>query len=192
MNEYVYQKPQNDNVNLEVIFDQGTLNHQALTEPHKAHNWLKHTTTHPTKAKQDFDLAMAMAKTVLKDELCRRVILSVDFRREWEFYRQNVHGIRARCKADGDSKILKTVFEYKGLAVTTEKAFDEAIDNFDYDQGVAWYLDTTHYDRVLIAAVSKKKPDMLFKRIVDRNHQIYLRGEQKVLKAVKYWNLYFN
>jgi hypothetical protein len=181
MNEYVYQKKQMENVNLDVIFEQGTLNHHALTEPHKADR------TH-----KDYDLAVKMASTVLKDDLCRRVIMMKDFRREHEWYRQDVYGIRGRCKADGDSKALKVCFEYKGLGLTTDKAFEEALFEFDYDQGAAWYLNTMQYDLILIAAVSKKQPDRLFKRIIDRNHKIFQVGDQKCIKATTEWSKWFN
>jgi hypothetical protein len=167
--------------NLSVIFDQGTLNHQALTEPHKA-----------DRTDPNFPLADKMAKTVLKDDLCRRLIMMRDFRREHEFYKENVYGIKARCKTDGDSKILSTCFEYKGLAVTTDKAFEEAIYHFDYDQGAAWYLDVMDYKFVIIAGVSKKYPDRLFKRLIDRNHQMYISGQQKVIRATDQWKNFFN
>lgn len=186
--------------NIDVIYDQGTLNHQALLEPYKADVWLSNKLYGPDdedieakkKAKEDYELACIMAKTVLKDDLCRKFIMMQDFRREHEFYRLNVYGIKGRCKTDGDSKILQTCFEYKGLALTTEKAFDDALYHFDYDHGATWYLDVMKYKYWLVAAVSKEQPDRLFKRLVDRNHLIYLRGREKVIKSTNYWKMYFN
>lgn len=88
---------------------------------------------------------------------------------------------------DGDSKALGLVFELKGLAIDSDRAFEEAIDRFDYDQGLAWYLDVSGYKRALIVAVSKKKTDRLFKRIVDRDHVYYKRGLSKVKKSIILW-----
>lgn len=182
--------------NIGVIYDQGTLNHQALTEKHKADEWLRQQQEEITvacvEAKRKYDLACTMAKTVLKDDLCRKMIMMQDFRREHEFYRLDVYGIKGRCKTDGDSKMISTCFEYKGLSVTTDKAFEEALYHFDYDQGAAWYMDTMRYKYWLIAAVSKAQPDRLFKRIVDRNHQIYISGREKVIKATNLWKISFN
>jgi hypothetical protein len=165
---------------LEEIFDLGTLIHQAILEPHKAN-----------KQHKDYELASKMAKTVLKDRLCRDLIFMPDFKREHEFYRVNVHGIRARAKMDGSSNRIRTILEYKGLKIANEKAFDESIYKFDYDQGAAWYLDTSGYDRLLIVAVSKTDPNKIFKRIIDRNHNIYKSGLVKVERAVMYWKQYF-
>ena len=194
VNQVINGKELPDNIG--VIYDQGTLNHQALTEKYKADQWLisrlNEEPSNSNKIQADYDLACTMAKTVLKDDLCRRLIMSVDFRREHEWYRLNNYGIKSRCKVDGDSKMMSTCFEYKGLAVTTDKAFEEAIYHFDYDQGVAWYLDVMQYKYLLMAAVSKKQPDRLFKRIIDRNHQIYISGRQKVIKATDNWKMYFN
>jgi PDDEXK-like domain of unknown function (DUF3799) len=166
---------------LEVIFDQGTLNHHALLEPHKA-----------DRSNKDYDLACEMAKTVLKDEMCRKIIMASDFRREHEFYNRDVYGIKGRCKTDGDTKKFGVIFEYKGLSLTTERALDEAIEHFHYDQGSCWYLNTTNYKfhqyrYHLTAAVSKKDPGKLFKRLVDRDSKIYTRGHVKCLRATEIW-----
>lgn len=188
---------------LEAIFDLGTLNHYALLEPHKAEKWLMdkiagidplsmNPEAERDKYIADYGLAVQMAKTVMKDDMCRNIIMASDFRREHEFYKKDVYGIPGRCKMDGSSKKMGVIFEYKGLSVTTEKAFEEAIDRFHYDQGAAWYLNCSDYKfhqyrYWLIAAVSKKDPDRLFKRIVDRNHQIYIRGDAKCIKSTSVW-----
>lgn len=168
------QRP--DPENLEEIFDLGTLIHACLLEPHKA-----------DKTHKEYELAVTMSKTVMKDDLCRRIIMMPDFRSEHEFYRYNVHGTKGRCKMDGSSKKLSAVLEYKGLGVTTDNAFEEAIYNFDYDQGAAWYLDTSKYKHCLIAAVSKKDPRRIFKRIIDREHKIYRSGLYKINRIIGDW-----
>lgn len=165
---------------LEEVFKLGTLIHAILLEPHKADR------THP-----DFKLAEKMAKTVMKDDLCRKLIMVNDFKREHEFYRQNVYGIKGRAKMDGYSKKLSVVLEYKGLAVVSERAFREAILQFDYDQGAAWYLDTSQARNLLMVAVSKNDPRKLFKMLIDRNHDLYHSGVVKVERAVKHWKSYF-
>lgn len=177
INRYVEGREEPD---LEEVFNLGTLIHQAILEPHKAD--VKH---------KDYKLAKKMADTVLKDQLCRDLIFMPDFKREYEFYRNNVHGIRARAKMDGYSSRISTIMEYKGLKVTTDKSFEEAIFKFDYDQGAAWYLDTSGAKRLLIVAVSKSDPKKIFKRLIDRSHPIYQSGLVKVQRAVMYWKQYF-
>lgn len=174
MNDPTYQgEPEN----IEEIFDLGTLIHQILLEPYKVN-----------RLNKDFELANTMAQTFMKDSLCRQVLMLPDFRREHEFYNENIHGIKGRCKMDGESKMMDLVLEYKGLAVTTQKAFLDAIDRFDYDQGAAWYLDVSKRKRCFIAAVSKKDPKRPpFKLLIDRDHDVYKRGEMKVGHCVQLW-----
>jgi len=172
------EKPQN----IQEIYDLGTELHHSITEPHKM-SLLPGT--------EQYELAIEMRKTFFKDQLCRNFIMTHDFRREHEFYRTNRHGISARCKTDGDSKGLRTIFEFKGLAVTTQKGFEDAIVNFDYDQGAAWYLDVCSgyvvYKQVLMVGISKKQPDRLFKLLIDRNHKYYKTGSEKIQERVKIW-----
>lgn len=162
--------------NLEEIFDLGTLIHAILLEPHKAD--VNH---------KDYKLAVQMAETFMKDPLCRQFMMISDFKREWEFYSENTYGIKGRCKMDGKSAMLKTILEYKGLGVTSQQQFMDAIYRFDYDQGAAWYLDVSKYERCLIVAVSKKNPRQIFKLLVDRNHPVYTSGQRKVQMAVELW-----
>jgi hypothetical protein len=182
--------------NLPKIFEMGTLNHCALLEPHKADLWLKRaielaTSEHERKeAQAKYNLAKRMAATVLKDTICRSVIMAPDFRREHEWYRPNCLGFHGtRCKTDGDSRKLGVVFEYKGLAVATDSGFMSALQHHDYDQASCLYLNTTKLPLWLIACVSKDHPDRLFKRLVDRNHKIYKDGEAKIEKAKEKYRL---
>lgn len=165
-----------DPADLEEIFSFGTLSHATILEPYKAdHNH------------KDYPLAKTMANTFMRDQICRQLIYIHDFKREHEYYRSNVFGVKARCKTDGKSNAMSLCLEFKGLSVTTENAFEEAIDRFDYDQAAAWYLDVTRLRWYLIVGVSKKSPDRLFKRLIDRNHHYYKRGVEKVNKSVELW-----
>lgn len=165
-------------VNIQAIYDQGTLNHHALIEPHKA-----------DKTHKDYILAKTMAQTVLEDDMCRSIILSPDLRREHEWYRtRNEYGlIGMKCKADLSSKLHSVVFEYKGLSVATQDAFINAVERLNYDQSAAWYLDITGFMWYLIVAVSKLKPKKLFKLLITRDHKYYHSGKQKVLHGVREW-----
>lgn len=168
--------------NIQEIYDLGTELHYNITEPHKM-------TLAPGSDKHE--MAMAMRKTFFADKLCRDFISMADFRREHEFYRKGRFGVSARCKTDGDSRMMRTIFEFKGLSVTTQKGFEDAIINFDYDQGAAWYLDVCSgyvpYRNVLMVGISKKQPDRIFKLLIDRDHKFYKTGVEKIQKAVSIW-----
>ena len=164
-------------VNLDAIFTLGTLNHHALLEPHLADK------DHP-----EYKTANAMATTVLRDPICSRLIMMPDFRREHEWYRTQRWGLKGvRCKTDGDSRAMSCVFEYKGLGVTSDKQFHDAIMSFDYDMSAYWYMNVTGLSQYLIVGVSKKNPDLIFKRIIDRNHPYYHSGAIKTETHIKVW-----
>lgn len=163
--------------NLEAIFDFGSRFHQGILEPHKIHL---------TNSDEDC-LIREMRDTFLADPLCQKLILTPDFRREHEWYRQDVHGLKAKCKTDGDSKSLSIILELKGIRANTENAFHEAINRFHYDQGDAWYLDTTHLSRHLMVAINKTNPKKLFKCLIDRRHAYYQSGVMKIQKSIRLW-----
>ena len=163
-----------DPADLEEIFKFGTLFHALVLEPHKADY------SHPNLAR-----AIRMKDTWFKDEFCRKIMMVDDLKREHEFYRVNKFGgINIRCKADFISKKLGLCGELKGLACANERAFEEAIDRFDYDGAAAWYLEGSELPRYLLGGVGKES-DVLFKRVIDRNHKYYKRGMEKVKKEVK-------
>jgi hypothetical protein len=184
--------------NLQQIFDLGTLNHEALGEPHKAKVRVKNLMDACTSFEEeervlrDSKTAFAMADTVLKDDLCKKIIMMKDYRREHEWHvpasdilpKANTMGFESvRCKTDGDSEMLGLVFEYKGLAVTSDKSFESALLHHDYDRACYWYLNTTGLDRWLIVGVSKIDTRKIFKRLVDRNHLYYHSGREKLERA---------
>lgn len=170
---YSFEEPSN----LERIFEFGTLFHNCLLEP------LKVNINDP-----DLPLARKMVATFYKDPLCLRIMQMYDLKIEHEFYRNDVFGFKGKCKADGKSNALDMIMELKSLSIETDRAFDEAIDQFDYDQGAAWYIHTSHKRRVLIPAVSKRNPNKLFKKLIEDGDPIYNRGVDKILRTKKIVN----
>lgn len=180
---------------LDEIFDLGSLIHAVLLEPFRVDftlMTLRDGNRIIQYTEEKFKMAVAMSRTFMKDELCRKFLFMQDFKREHEFYSSNVHGLKARCKMDGYSRFISSILEYKGLGITTDKQLDEAIYRFDYDLSAAWYLDVTRVKNLLIVAPSKKATNLLFKRLVDRDHAIYKSGSVKVAKAVYHWKMFFN
>lgn len=163
-----------DPADLEEIFAFGTLVHALILEPHKAD--MNH---------KDYGIAMDMARTFIADPLCSKLLHVHDLRREHEFYRSNVFGVNARCKCDAESKALDLVFEFKGLSVTSDREFEIAIDRFDYDQAITWYINTSRRSNYFMVAGSKKAPKKLFKRYVHNRHLYYGRGMVKVNESIQ-------
>jgi len=166
-----------DPPNLQAIFDLGTLIHSTILEPHL----VEHPDGDP-----DYELAKKMRKTFFEDGLCRAIVMGNDFVREKEFYNPKMElGVKSRCKMDGARTNQKFCLELKGLNVMTENQFNDALVNFNYDRGIAWYLLTAEYRWAVIVGISKKDPTRLFKRVVKRGDEFYLAGEQKCIDVLK-------
>lgn len=163
---YGVDEPQN----LDRIFEFGILFEDLLLQPRKAN-----------LDDPDLELAKEMVLTARRDIMLYRMMSMPDFRVQHEFYRHDVYGLMGRCKTDGDSRMLQIMLELKGLAVSTENEFREAIDHFNYDRAAAWYINCTHIPRQLIVGVSKKAPDRIFKQLITKDDAIYKEGERKIV-----------
>lgn len=173
--------------NIQEIFDFGSALHAAILEPHKV-EWEKFD-------EDEQQMLKMMRDTFWRDQMCRDIVMMPDFRREHEFYRVNRFGLEGvRCKTDGETAKIQTILELKGLRCATYKAFIESIEHLDYDQGSNFYIDTAtgcvNYKQKLIVGISKQHEDRLFKVLINRDHQLYKNGGEKVKKAVKLWHAY--
>ncbi len=153
--------------NIEEIFEFGTQFHYSILEPEKVN--------------LSYDLLWKvneMKETFEKDDFCKSIVMHPGVKREHEFYR-TIGGIKRKCKFDGIIRSLSFGFDLKSLSVTSDPQFKQAIDRFDYDLGAAWYMDIARVDKFLLIGVSKKKTSKLFKLLVNRGDEMYLRGKQK-------------
>jgi hypothetical protein len=171
-----------DPPNLQAIFDLGTLIHSNILEPHLAD--VKH---------DQYQLACKMRDTFWKDAWCRDFISKKDFKREHEIYRTvEVGGMQfnSRCKCDGIRTGINVILELKGLNVETEKAFNDAITTFDYDQAAAHYILTANAPMQVIIGLSKKKPERLFRKIIKKHDNTYAEGEHKLIESLQLLSQY--
>jgi hypothetical protein len=161
--------------NMEAIFSFGTLFHKVILEPNRV--------TDEDRKHPDYALADKMRLRYWEDPIARMVINGHDFEREHEFYATvQVGGMEynARCKADGYRNGISTLLELKGLRVTHQKGFEEALLNFDYDRAAVHYMLTSKCDKVLIVGISKSDPKKLFRKVVKKHDEFYAWGEEKL------------
>lgn len=169
--------------NLEAIFEFGSMYHSVILEPHLSTNY--------NVTEKEVEIAYLMKDTFFSDPLNRMIIMRSDFKREETCVKEiEVGGMRylARCRCDGISKGISTVLEIKGLSITTQKAFEEAISRFLYDLSSVHYLLTTDCDKMLIVGISKIKPSLMFKKIIKRHDELYLQGEEKLVQVLRQWH----
>jgi hypothetical protein len=166
--------------NLQLIYSFGTKFHAGILEPHLI--------TDIDKVAEEYQTIWKMQETFWKDPMCRDFVMAKDFKREHEFYDtltvENMQ-IEARCKADGYREKMKFFLELKSTACETQKAFEAAMLDLDYDQACAHYMLTSRCDVALIVGISKRKTERLFKRIVKKYDDWYLGGEQKLIDTLK-------
>lgn len=166
-----------DPLNLQEIFDFGTLFHATILEPHLA-----------DKTHEDYELALKMRDTFWKDAACRMFASANDFHREKPFYEKVQVGpykVALRCKCDGVRLRTGVYLELKGLNVSSEKAFREALVRYDYDQACAHYMITGGFRMALIVGISKKDPRQLYKWFVKRHDNFFLEGEEKLIQVLE-------
>jgi len=175
--------------NLQAIFDFGHLCEEVVLDGLHGTFRQKEWLDNPANEK-DLNLAMQMRETFMKDSFCRS-LLEIKGKREYEFYRKRDMIVPGRCRADKWIPSMNLMLEFKGLAITTQNAFDTAIYHFDYDQAAAWYMDISGADRYILIACSKKKPKMLFKKAITRETEFYKVGKAKYEKYANLWRLMF-
>lgn len=171
-----------DPLNLPAIFEFGSMSHATIFEPHLANDF--------EVTPEEHHLALLMKRTFFSDELNRMIVGRPDFQRESVFSRViEVGGMQyhGRCKCDGISKGISTILEFKGLSVTTQKAFEEAIDRLLYDLAAVHYLLVADCDKMLLVGISKIKPSLMFKKIIKRHDELYLQGEEKLVQVLRQW-----
>lgn len=171
--------------NLQEIFDLGSYFHAAILEPHVAKELLRTT---ETITEEDVKMVEKMRKRYWEDQFCREFSMANDFCREKERYEEVVVGpykVKLRCKADGLRSRVGFFLELKGLGVTTEKAFKDALLRFDYDQALAHYMITADCKFAVIVGISKKDPRKLFKHICKRHDNFFAEGEQKLIESLE-------
>lgn len=191
---YGLQKPDN----IQEIYDFGNLVDAMLTEPNLIDYSNQSIWLHNDWQKVDdvkWKLANKMVQSMLKDPFISLVVKKM--KGQYEFYKRldlEYEGfefsINARAKYDGIAKPLKTGLDYKTTACTTDKAFIQSLDHFDYDRQCAWYMDIAGLDRFWFIGISKKNMKV-FKYAVSRDDEFYIKGKQKYLRLAYLWNIYF-
>jgi hypothetical protein len=174
----------------------GTLIDAFVTEPEKIDYYALRIGDYKyTQA--EFDHAARCREAVLKDSFCADFFLKCEFQnvssREMEMEYQGVtFSLPTRCKWDFKHLVVKWGGDLKSTDATSQKAFEAAIDIFDWDRSRAWYMDVAETDKDIIIGVSKIN-FKIFKIPITRESEIYKKGREKYLElAFKYWTLFHN
>jgi hypothetical protein len=80
--------------------------------------------------------------------------------------------------------------DIKSTVCTTQKAFEQSLEYFDYDRQRAWYMDISGAVRDVLIGISKEN-FKVFIVTITRDSEIYKRGREKYQElAFRYWYLF--
>lgn len=172
----------------------GTLVDAVITEPFRV-NYLKNTVDSVQYAQDEFELALAMKKSFMKDPLCQQMLKQSDCQRIMAKPKVFNYGsldflLNVRCKWDLWMPGHGFGGDIKSTTATTQKQFEEACRHFDYDRQRAWYMNIAGSDRDILIGISKVNMQV-FKLPIQRNDSFHISGVEKYEElAFKYWYLF--
>lgn len=173
----------------------GTLVDAIITEPQRV-NYYTLTVDDVQYTDDDFRLAREMHKSLRmearKDIFLARVLSEAETQVVMTRTRDFRYGnfsfeLPTRCKWDWYFTKYGFGGDLKSTAAASQHEFENSIDFFDWDRSRAWYMDIAQSDRDFIYAISKKNC-MVFKKIIQRDDETYIRGKEKYEElAFHYW-----
>ena len=190
--------PQQQFIDLEKAYANGTLIDAMITEPHKV-DFFKLTVAGEDYqySKDEFEAAKEMKKSFLKDPFCSAFVKQCKFQHisynpafpinygGFEF------NIPAKCKWDLFRPDIDLSGDIKSTACTTQKQVEEALRYFQYDRSRAWYMDLEGRSNDILIFISKVN-FKIFKVPIKRGDKIYKEGKEKYQQlAFKYWYMFY-
>lgn len=172
----------------------GNLFDAMLTEPERI-SLSKKTFDGQPVSERDWNLALRMKKSFLKDPFARHVaqnsgkqtVIIDDVKL---YYSGMPFTLKMRCKLDFDLSPINLISDLKSTSAASQEQFEAAIENFDYDRQAAVYMTLGKVDRYAILGVSKKN-SKLFKVFINKESQLYQSGMEKFKElAFKWWTLF--
>ena len=182
---------------LQKAYDFGTLIDCMLTEPQKV-NYFNFTCAGIQFSKADFEIAEAMKISFLRDQFCRLLLENSETQKITirENFKINYLGfdftLNARCKWDFFAKQkIGITADLKSTVATSEKAFRNSIELFEYHRQAAWYMDLENIDSHMLIGICKKAPYSIFKVAIKRGDDMYKAGRALYQElAFKHYQLF--
>lgn len=191
-----YWEPAQYFIDLQNAFKFGSLIDAMITEPEKV-NYFSLTCAGEQYTKEDFEKAQAMKKAFYSDPFCasmvkqcvsQKNVIVPDFKIQlstgFEFT------LAARCRWDLFCEKIDLGGDIKSTSATTQKQFEEAIRELDYDRSRAWYMDLSKRNNDVLIGISKVN-FKVFKVTIKRGDKLYQSGLDKYRElAFRWWTLF--
>lgn len=164
----------------------GSLLDAVITEPEKV-STIEHTPAELLQCK-------AMFQSFLKQPFCAQVHKSFD--KQFELYCDDLpfeyNGVKFKLpfKMRADFRRRPFMADLKSTACTTQKSFEAACEQFDYDRQAAVYMKMTGDKSFMLIGVSKVKPYNVFQVAIKDGDERHKSGVEKMNElAFKMWVL---
>lgn len=183
----------------EKAFRLGSLIDAVVTEWERV-NVFKRTVDDEVFTAEEFDMAIACRDALRleakKDNFLHKVLSEADTqfhsinKNQAFFYGNFKFELDTRCKWDWYFKQYGFGGDLKSTAATSQKQFEDSIQEFNWDRSRAWYMDVVGSQRDFIYAVSKEN-FKVFKLFITRGDKTYESGYDKYIDlAFKWWMLF--
>ena len=180
----------------EAAFRFGSIVDAIITEPSRV-DFLHMTIDGEQCSEEEFlharEMQRALRAEARRDPFLAKVLEHADTQRFMVNKQQEFSNggftfhLDTRCKWDWWLPMANFGGDLKTTFASTQAEFDNAVDFFDWDRSMAWYMDIAHSDRDFIYAISKKNCN-IFKKFINRGDDIYNRGREKYEElAFQYW-----
>lgn len=191
-----YWEPVQYYIDLQKAFKFGTLIDCMITEPHKV-DYFKLTCAGEQYTAADFEQATKMKEAFYRDPFCSSMVKQCKFQHNTIVpeFRITLDGgfsfvLPARCRWDLYAPNINFGADIKSTAATTQRQFEQAIRQLDYDRSRAWYMDLAGRDNDMLIGISKVNYQ-IFKVPIKRGDAIYKSGYDKYRDLAFRWWAYF-
>lgn len=171
-------------------FRMGTLFDAVVTEPEKLDliKW-RILDTEYSFTKEEYTTCLKMKRELEENELyLSYTACGPDYQKEVYQKDFDFGDFKLNMRGKLDYYIPGTVADLKSTAATSQRAFENAIEQFGYHRQMWLYCQLTKASRAILFGVSKKKPHKVFTFIIKKGDKHWEQGEKEIKKlAFKYY-----
>lgn len=131
------------------------------------------------------NMVASMVRTTLAHPVIRAFKEHPKFKSQYEFFKR-FYGLNFKCRLDGIVRGSDIILELKSTTATSQDAFENVIDMFDYDRQVFVYLTMSKASKCAIVGCQKKMNPKIFVKWVEVGDVVWQRGKAKTEQIVDY------
>jgi hypothetical protein len=127
----------------------------------------------------------SMVRLTLKHPIIKAFKEHPKFKPQYEFFKR-FYGLNFKCRLDGIIRGGDKILELKSTTATTQDAFENVIDMFDYDRQVFVYLTMSGANKCAIVGCQKNINPKIFVKWIEVGDIAWQRGKEKTEYLINY------